>query len=959
MVSVGESFSHYEVIAPIGRGGMGEVYLARDKNLDRKVALKFIALTSDENRDHSRRFTREAKAASTLNHPNILTIYEIGQFKGSRYIASEFIEGMSLRQLLRRYKQIDLEQTIDIGIQILSAVSSAHAAGIIHRDIKPENIMIRDDGVVKVLDFGLAKLVSPGSVGSESLTRELGETSPGMVLGTAQYMSPEQARGKKVDTRTDIWSIGVVLYEMLAGRPPFEGETATDLLAAILKNEPEPLAERRPDVTHDLELAVRKALVKDPEERYQVAKDFLLDMKLVRGFVSSAGPETASAAGMRQTLESSRRTTAAVALSGKRVWLAAGLVLIALGAGAYVWFGGRTAGGPGPPLTSTQVASWKSELTDNDASRARLSPDGRMVAFVASRAGKKTIWLSQVSGGEPFAREQNDEFEETSPLWSPDGESIAFLSDRDGQRGIWRMPAFGGPSVLVAPIESRSHGLVHWSKDAARIYFEMKQNLYSLDVSTRAIVKVTDFDEAVFISRGFAFSPDEKRIAFADRRDGRMDIWIAAPDGSNASRAVDDPANDSNPIWHPDGKRIIYNSDRDGVQQVFAVEIGRGQPVQLTFSDTDSRVSDISADGSRILYATRKDDSDIWGVSVETGRETQKTSDVGLEFWPDVSPADGSLAFQSVDRSSIGNRLLRSTLEVRRAADGRDIRISEEGFAMRFSPDGAFIAFLRRGEGGNSIWLASAAGGDAKAVTAPGVFFGGNTQLPFNRVQTRDLQWAPDSKSIVYCAVRDGLSNVYRTDLSANEIRMTDNGDPKLFFAGPVLSPDGARIAWVGRAAEDPAKPMWSIWTNTDAGPRQVYRSEADLALIGFLADGERVLVRILDRAGAAPSTPVDVRIAEIDLTAGRVRELNLLRNTYFYNIMPAPDRMTIAYVSRETGTDVLRVQRTGSPGSRILLTGTDPRVYFAGFAFAPDGKTLYFSRQANWQIISILNNFK
>ncbi len=963
MISVGENFSHYEIVATLGRGGMGEVYLAHDRNLDRKVALKFISNVSGDHRERSRRFTREAKAASALNHPNILTIYEIGEVDGAPYIASEFIEGRSLRHTLSVRKPLDLDRALDIAVQVLSALSTAHAAGIIHRDIKPENIMLRQDGVVKVLDFGLAKLTRPvqAASGSESLTREIDDTStPGMVVGTAQYMSPEQARGKPVDARTDIWSAGVVLYEMIAGKPPFGGETSSDLLASILKTEPESPALHRPDVTHDLEFILKKALGKDPEDRYQVAKDFLLDIKLVRGSVSSTGDGSGTYSdGGRDTKMASARFTQGLSLGGKRKWFAAaGLMAIGAIVGGYLWLGGSRGTPAGGTLSATQVTSWKSELTDNDSSRARLSPDGRMVAYVASRDGKKGIWLKQIGGGEPFTRKLDNEAEETSPLWSPDGQSIAFLSERAGQKGIWQMPAFGGSPVLLAPIENRSQGLVHWAKDGSRIYFEMKQNLYALEVATRQIAKITNFDEAVFIDRGFSVSPDEKRIAFADRRDGRRDIWIASMGGQDATRVVDDAPNDSNPVWHPDGKRIIYNSDRDGVQQVFAVGTDRREPAQLTSGDSDSRVSDIAADGTRVLYTSRKDDSDIWSVSIDTARESQRTSDVGLEFWPSVS-ADGSLAFQSVDRPSIGNRQLRSALEIRRARDGQDVRIADEGFAIKFNPDGSLVAFLKREEQGNTLWVASGGGGDARPLTGPGVFFGGHTQLPFNRDQAQDYHWAFDGGSLVYCAVREARSNIFRVGLSGGEEQISKNDNNKLLLSCPTLMPDGSTIAWLGRSTEEPAKPSWTAWTNLGGADRQLFRSDAEVGIVGASENNRSVVVKILEGTGAAPSTPVNVRLVEIDLTAGSLRELNLVRNTYFYNIVLTPDRRSVAVVTRENGTDALQVIPVARGTARTLVTSADPRVFLAGIAFAPDGKTLYYGRQANWQIISILGNFK
>ncbi len=279
---VGQSIGHYQVLALLGSGGMGDVYLARDTRLGRKVALKLLPdyLTDDENR--IRRFKQEARAASALNHPNVLTIYEIEQADGRYFIATEFVEGGTLRRRLKGGR-LKSGEAIEIAAQIAGALSKAHQAGIIHRDIKPENVMLDAEGRVKVLDFGLAKYTQPFGGGvSDDADMESLHTVPGMLMGTTAYMSPEQVRGLAVDARTDIWSMGVVLYEMLAGRAPFVGQTPSDILAAILEREPEPLAKEVSGVPNELQRVVRKALQKDREKRYQTSKDIALDLESLR-----------------------------------------------------------------------------------------------------------------------------------------------------------------------------------------------------------------------------------------------------------------------------------------------------------------------------------------------------------------------------------------------------------------------------------------------------------------------------------------------------------------------------------------------------------------------------------------------------------------------------------------------------------------------------------------------------
>src|SRR5436190_21258524 len=281
---IDQSIGHYRIESLLGVGGMGEVYLARDERLGRKIALKLLPehLTADETQ--LSRFKAEARAASALNHPNILTVYEIGTEGTRQFIATEFIEGITLRASIARGR-MDPHPALEIAVQVASALAAAHEAGVVHRDIKPENIMLRPDGYVKVLDFGIVKLTEQ-RLASDSDMRETTaalQTRPGLVLGTARYMSPEQARGQKVDARTDIWSLGVVLYEMVGGSPPFHGETPSDCIASILTTAPPPLSGVLPDVPLKLESILEKALRKNSDERYQTIKEMLADLRILKG----------------------------------------------------------------------------------------------------------------------------------------------------------------------------------------------------------------------------------------------------------------------------------------------------------------------------------------------------------------------------------------------------------------------------------------------------------------------------------------------------------------------------------------------------------------------------------------------------------------------------------------------------------------------------------------------------
>jgi serine/threonine protein kinase len=277
---VGRVLGRYRVIRKVGAGGMGEVYQAQDTHLPRKVALKLLPAAFTQDVDRLRRFRQEAYAASALNHPNIITVYEVGELDGQHFIATEFIEGQTLRERMTR-SGMGLDETLDITIQIAAGLDAAHKSGIVHRDVKPENVIVRPDGLVKILDFGLAKLEAPKAptYDSQTLTIIGMGTEPGTMMGTVNYMSPEQARGQKVDGRSDIFSLGVMLYELIAGKRPFDGETSSDVIAAILKTEPPPLRLCSPALPEKLERTVSKALRKNREERYPLINDLLADLK--------------------------------------------------------------------------------------------------------------------------------------------------------------------------------------------------------------------------------------------------------------------------------------------------------------------------------------------------------------------------------------------------------------------------------------------------------------------------------------------------------------------------------------------------------------------------------------------------------------------------------------------------------------------------------------------------------
>jgi len=591
----GRSFGPYEILSKLGAGGMGDVYLAQDGRLGRKVALKLLPSHFTSDADRLRRFQQEARAASALNHPNILTIHEIGQIDDHPFIATEFIDGQTLREQTAK-ALIKLEEALEVAVQVASALAAAHKAGIIHRDIKPENIMIRHDGFVKVLDFGLVKLTEKRAIDSEAST--LVNTDAGVVMGTARYMSPEQARGKKVDARTDIWSLGVVTYEMVTGHAPFEGGTPSDVLSLILQREPAPLVRYSPEVPTELERIIRKALHKDREERYQTVKDFLIDLKNLRRELQfqaelerSASPNrsdealaamssgqavagTAKQPAVQTSLVDAAHPTSSaeyiVTEIKRHKWgVAVAVTLGSLVVSAAIWYllprlGSRTK----EASTALRNAAF-TQLTDQPGPEyfPSLSPDGKSFAYASYAAGNRDIYLQRVGGKNPINLTKDSPSDDTQPAFSPDGDRVAFRSEREGG-GIFLMGATGESVKRLTDFGFNPA----WSPEGKEIACadegivvpgdrgNPNSRIWAVNVATGERRLVTKED-----SVHPNWSPHGVRIAYQGRRKAaQRDIWTIPAGGGEPVEVTNDAATDWNPVWSPDGKYLYFASDRGG-----------------------------------------------------------------------------------------------------------------------------------------------------------------------------------------------------------------------------------------------------------------------------------------------------------------------------------------------------------------------------------------------------------
>ena len=554
----------YHLLKLIGEGGTGNVYLAVDTRLDRKVAIKILSVDFTEDVDRVSRFKQEARATSSLNHPNIVTIFEVGENQDRNYIVTEFVEGVILRARLAAALPggLDPKEAVSIIMQVVQALDAAHRAGIIHRDIKPENIIVRADGLVKVLDFGIAKLDASQPASVDHLT-----TRTGVVIGTTAYMSPEQARGQKVDHRTDIFSVGIVLYEMLCGRKPFEGETWSDVMAAVLVKDPPPIDPVVAPLA--LKLIVERCLEKDPDKRFQSASDLTFALRQATITDQSEGGPPAVNPNQPPSKASWHQTGLVIAL-----------IIIVLLIGSIVWLKTTTPIGEQPkkPVRAPSVSESGTTLTwvDRDGtpqgtigetaeySGPAFSPDEQqvVVALTDAEAETRDLWILSRVGGER-RRLTSDPADEMNPLWSPDGKWIFFTANKNGVRNIYRVPVSGnGPTESVVA-SNEDLNLEDISSNGRFLVFNFRNKRD--DLPGVGLLSLPDKRRVVFATapaRAARLSRDQKWMAYTSNRNGsviavRRVTTTGMPVGdehivSGGSRGA------TTSMWRADGKELFY-----------------------------------------------------------------------------------------------------------------------------------------------------------------------------------------------------------------------------------------------------------------------------------------------------------------------------------------------------------------------------------------------------------------
>jgi len=807
IIKPGTRLGRYEIRSLIGKGGMGEVYLALDTDLDRTVAIKILPEIV-EDQQSLQRFSKEAKAASALNHPHLLTIFEIGVFDSVHFIATEFIEGDTLRQQIRR-GSLQLTEVLDIAIQAAGALAAAHAAGVIHRDIKPENIMRRCDGFVKVLDFGLAKLseeTTKGKVDPEAPTKGLLQTEPGVVLGTAAYMSPEQARGLLVDARTDIFSLGVVIYEMVTGQAPFVGKTRSDLIVALLERDPPPLARFAPQAPAELERLVMKALAKDREERYQTAKDLLNDLKrlkqklvvdaeieraagLPRNDVATGNEARANVAnagneGVKTQAEPARPTSSAEYLVSEirrhraATITALMLVVSVVGIAAYQFLSHRESSTPFQKIRISQLT------TISKVFLASVSPDGKYLAYAVDDGEQQSLWVSQVGTTSNIQVVPSVAGQYRGITFTPDGNYVDYVVWEQSKNTItlYQISALGGvPRKLLDDV----HTPISFSSDGKRFAFvraNPSAGQYALlianaDGSGEQTVATRKLPDFYFLQGGPAWSPDGGIIACsAGTFTGGFHMNVVEVRlGDGAEKAVTSHRWFwvGQPRWLKNRSGLVMTAkDRlSGPEQIWELSYPGGEARQLTNDLNDYRSLSLTSDSSVIAAVQSVKISSTWvASSADTARAQQIAAGQydSLAWTPEhriiyASSASGNPDIWVMDDDGSNHKQL--TFD------------SHIDFQPVASVDGRYVAFISDRAGAFNVWRMDVDGSHPEQLTS-----GGGAESPY---------FSPDGKWVLYSDYGHGKLSLWKVPISGGTpTQITDKGS-----WSPVVSPDGMLIA--------------------------------------------------------------------------------------------------------------------------------------------------------------------